>query len=58
MTPLRGENRCQEFLDKEDSYHKEGLKIAFIGHLQRNKVKYIADKVDRMERVARPLIHI
>ena len=48
---LIGENRVQEFLDKYDSYHKEGLKIAFIGHLQRNKVKYIADKVDRIESV-------
>ena len=49
-----GEDRVQEFLDKYDSYHKEGLKIAFIGHLQRNKVKYIADKVDRIESVDIP----
>jgi len=39
-----GENRVQEFLDK---YEVLGQKVEwhFVGHLQRNKVKYIIDKV-------------
>ena len=48
---LIGENRVQEFLSKYDLYHKENLEIHFIGHLQRNKVKYIIDKVDMIESV-------
>jgi len=48
---LIGENRVQEFLSKYDSYHKDGLEIHFIGHLQRNKVKYIIDKVHMIESV-------
>ena len=37
-----GENRVQELLDKYDSAYK----WHFIGRLQRNKVKYIIDKVE------------
>ena len=37
-----GENRVQEFLEKYDSAYK----WHFIGRLQRNKVKYIIDKVE------------
>lgn len=48
---LIGENRVQEFLSKYDDYHKENLEIHFIGHLQRNKVKYIIDKVHCIESV-------
>lgn len=48
---LLGENRVQEFLDKERQYHRENCQIHFIGHLQTNKVKYIADKVDMIESV-------
>ena len=48
---LIGENRVQEFLEKYDAYHRDGLTIAFIGHLQKNKVKYIVDKVQRIESV-------
>ncbi len=40
-----GENRVQELLEKYDALHKEHLNIHFIGRLQTNKVKYIADKV-------------
>lgn len=39
-----GENKVQEILDKYDEL-KDVLNIHMIGHLQRNKVKYIIDKV-------------
>lgn len=48
---LLGENRVQEMLQKYNGYHLEQGKIHFIGHLQRNKVKYIIDKVDMIESV-------
>jgi len=48
---LLGENRVQELLDKYDSYDRSGAEIHFIGHLQTNKVKYIADKVTMIESV-------
>ena len=41
-----GENRVQELLEKYDAIEKEGVHIHFIGSLQTNKVKYIADKVE------------
>lgn len=40
-----GENRVQELLAKYDGLDKERLNIHFIGHLQKNKVKYIVGKV-------------
>ena len=40
-----GENRVQELLEKYDAIDKENVEIHFIGRLQTNKVKYIADKV-------------
>lgn len=40
-----GENRVQELLSKYDALDKERLNIHFIGHLQKNKVKYIVGKV-------------
>ena len=36
-----GENRVQELLSKYDDINKDKLKIHFIGHLQKNKVKYL-----------------
>lgn len=39
-----GENKVQEILEKYDEL-KDVLNIHMIGHLQRNKVKYIIDKV-------------
>ncbi len=39
-----GENKVQELREKEESI-KEPLNWHMIGHLQRNKVKYIVDKV-------------
>ena len=40
-----GENRVQQLLERWDALDREGLRIHFIGTLQRNKVKYIIDKV-------------
>ncbi len=39
-----GENRVNEVVEKYDSYDK-GAELHFIGTLQKNKVKYIIDKV-------------
>ncbi len=39
-----GENKVQEFLNKHDKI-EGNVNWHFIGHLQRNKVKYIIDKV-------------
>ena len=39
-----GENRVNELLEKYDSYDKSA-EVHFIGTLQKNKVKYIIDKV-------------
>jgi pyridoxal phosphate enzyme (YggS family) len=40
-----GENRVQALLEKWEALDKENLRVHFIGSLQKNKVKYIADKV-------------
>lgn len=40
-----GENRVQQLLEHWELLEKDGLRIHFIGKLQRNKVKYIIDKV-------------
>ncbi len=40
-----GENRVQALLEKWDALDHEHLRVHFIGSLQKNKVKYIADKV-------------
>ena len=39
-----GENKVQEIVDKYDQMPSD-VKWHMIGHLQRNKVKYIVDKV-------------
>ncbi|MBU3126605.1 YggS family pyridoxal phosphate-dependent enzyme [Clostridium tagluense] len=39
-----GENKAQELMEKHDSLEQD-IKWHFIGHLQRNKVKYIVGKV-------------
>ena len=44
-----GENRVQELLAHYPTLKKHNAEIHFIGHLQKNKVKYIADKVDMVE---------
>ena len=40
-----GENRVQEFLPKYEVLKDEGCTFHFIGHLQKNKVKFLMDKV-------------
>ena len=39
-----GENKVQEMLDKIEAIPNKELQWHMIGHLQRNKVKYIVDK--------------
>lgn len=45
-----GENKVQELVDKEEVLPKD-VKWHMIGHLQRNKVKYIVDKVELIHSV-------
>lgn len=45
-----GENKPQELRDKYEEMEKD-IKWHMIGHLQRNKVKYIIDKVDMIHSV-------
>ena len=40
-----GENRVQQLLEHWDALNRENLHVHFIGTLQKNKVKYIIDKV-------------
>ncbi len=44
-----GENKVQELVDKYPNI--EGVRWHLIGHLQKNKVKYIIDKVDMIHSV-------
>lgn len=46
-----GENYVQEFLPKYEELKDEVEEFHFIGHLQSNKVKYIADKVSLIHSV-------
>ena len=46
-----GENRVQEMTAKLAQNAYDGAPLHFIGHLQRNKVKYIIDKVDMIHSV-------
>jgi len=41
-----GENRVQQLLENAPLYATRDVRVHFIGTLQTNKVKYIADKVD------------
>ena len=45
-----GENKVQELSDKHDVLPQD-IHWHMIGHLQRNKVKYIIDKVDLIHSV-------
>ncbi len=47
---LLGENRVQEYLEKREFYENEP-EIHFIGKLQTNKVKFIAEKIDMIDSV-------
>ena len=46
-----GENYVQEIRDKGAAGAYEGAAVHMIGHLQTNKVKYVAGKVDMIESV-------
>lgn len=46
-----GENRVQELTEKADILSEETIDWHMIGHLQTNKVKYIADKVKMIHSV-------
>ena len=46
-----GENYVQELIEKYDNIKRDKINLHFIGHLQRNKVKYIVDKVDSIDSV-------
>ena len=46
-----GENRVQEFNAHWADGAYEGAKVHFIGHLQKNKVKYLVGKVSLIESV-------
>lgn len=48
-----GENRVQELMEKYEDLDLTGKEVTthFIGHLQKNKVKYIIDKVDLIQSV-------
>lgn len=46
-----GENRVQEFTDKLAENAYAGAEVHFIGHLQRNKVKYVTGKCGLIQSV-------
>ncbi|MEE1154972.1 MAG: YggS family pyridoxal phosphate-dependent enzyme [Acutalibacteraceae bacterium] len=46
-----GENKVQELLSKYDEYNLNDCTLQFIGHLQSNKVRQIADKVNMIQSV-------
>ncbi|MEG2596895.1 MAG: YggS family pyridoxal phosphate-dependent enzyme, partial [Oscillospiraceae bacterium] len=48
---LLGENRVQEFNEKEQFYQCKREKIHFIGHLQTNKIRDIIEKVGMIQSV-------
>lgn len=46
-----GENKVQELRDKRDALKDEDIRWHLVGHLQTNKVKYIADFVELIHSV-------
>nr|WP_312576002.1 YggS family pyridoxal phosphate-dependent enzyme [Sedimentibacter sp.] len=46
-----GENRVQEFINKYEQLSNMEIKWHMIGHLQKNKVKYIIDKAELIHSV-------
>ena len=46
-----GENRVQELTDKLSQNTFQGAQVHFIGHLQRNKVKFVTGKCDLIQSV-------
>ncbi len=49
-----GENRVQEFVEKDARGAYAGAQVHIIGHLQRNKVKFVAGKVALIQSVDSP----
>lgn len=49
-----GENRVQEMLAKNEAGAYRGAPLHFIGHLQRNKVKYVVGLADLIESADSP----
>ena len=49
-----GENRVQELCEKREKNAYAGAEVHLIGHLQRNKVKYVAGSVALIESVDSP----
>ena len=46
-----GENRVQELLEKNEQHAYDGAALHFIGHLQKNKVKYLVGTVSLIHSV-------
>ena len=46
-----GENRVQEFLQKREALHLEGIRTHLIGHLQTNKVRQVVGRACMIESV-------
>ncbi len=46
-----GENRVQEFLEKQEYFDRTLCDVQFIGRLQTNKVKYLIDNVSMIQSV-------
>ena len=46
-----GENRVQQLLEHYPVFENSGVSVHFIGSLQTNKVKYIADKVEMIHSI-------
>ena len=51
-----GENYLQEDLDKVEALHDLDIEWHFIGHVQRNKTKHLAEKFDWVHGVDRLII--
>jgi hypothetical protein len=49
-----GENRVQEFTAHWNDNAYAGASVHFIGHLQKNKIKYLVGKVDLIESIDTP----
>ena len=46
-----GENKAQEVRCKSEFFINPEIKLSFIGHLQKNKIKYLVDKCDLIQSV-------
>lgn len=46
-----GENKVQELVEKHEAWPESGIEWHLIGHLQRNKVKYIAPFVNTIQSI-------